>query len=134
MKTNKFKQNPNVSVKNRIGRPNVVVKKGKIGDARQKIMQKKRKNLVDAREIISGTKIVDARNKLTKLREKTTTGSVKVIGSSILQKTDRNGKISLVTNKNRTSASTMNLKIQQQLGLVQPARNPPVRTKKNEKT
>jgi len=133
MKTNKFKQNPHVSVKNRIGRPNVVVKKGKIGDARQKIMQKKRKNLVDAREIISGTKIVDARNKLTKLREKTTTGSVKVIGSSILQKTDRNGKISLVTNKNRTSASTMNLKIQQQLGLVQPARNPPVRTMKKTK-
>src|SRR5699024_8587886 len=47
----------------------------------------------------------------------TPTGTVKVIGHNILQKTDRDGKISLVTNKTKSSTG-MNAAIQKELGLI----------------
>ncbi|XP_076265216.1 uncharacterized protein LOC143199345 [Rhynchophorus ferrugineus] len=106
---------------------------GSVQDARQKILQKKRKTVVDARDVLAKiAKTQDARSKLDKLRNGSvrdriapkaipSNPKVKVIGSNILQKTDRNGKISLVTNKSR-NPSNMNLAIQKQLGLIQASR------------
>ncbi|KAJ8979066.1 hypothetical protein NQ317_005747 [Molorchus minor] len=73
-------------------------------------------------------KTQDARGKIEKIRTgrsslPSTSGSVKVIGSNILRKTDRNGKISLLTNKAKQK-SEMNLAIQKQLGLVPNSRSP----------
>ncbi|KAG5899131.1 hypothetical protein JTB14_021629 [Gonioctena quinquepunctata] len=101
-----------------------------IQDARQKILQKKRKTVVDARDILSRmAKTQDARNKINKIRDvrtgvPSTSANVKVIGTHILRKTDRNGKISLVTNKAKQK-SDMNLAIQKQLGLIPNSRSPP---------
>lgn len=102
---------------------------GKVQDARQKIISKKRKGVKDARDILAKmAKTQDARNKLDKIREGRTAGSarnsnVKVIGNNIVRKTDRNGKISLSTNKPST-ASSFKLAIQRELGLAPPARLP----------
>lgn len=68
----------------------------------------------------------DARDRIQMLREKSRgdsipNGNVRVVGSSILKKTDRNGKISLVTSKVKAS-SNLNIAIQQQLGLISPIR------------
>jgi hypothetical protein len=77
----------------------------------------------DARDVLAKiAKGQDARNKLNKLRQKrggivTANGNIKVIGQNILQKTDRDGKISLVTNKSK-STTGMNAAIQKELGLV----------------
>lgn len=106
----------------------------KVLDARQKLLQKKRPIVTDARDVLTKKgKILDARNKLDKLRSggvKPQNTNVKVIGKSILQKVDRNGKISLVTNKTR-ARSDMNIEIQKQLGLISPSRpqmkRPPIR-------
>lgn len=96
---------------------------GKVQDARQKILQKKRK-VTDAREILTKkTSVLDARSKINRIRGGRPTSptlrntNVKVIGTNILRKTDRNGKISLVTNKSKHKTD-MNLAIQKQLGLV----------------
>lgn len=93
--------------------------------------------MVDARDILAKKgKIQDARSKLDKIRngrgrsitskQIATSPKVKVIGSNILQKTDRNGKISLVTNKSRNNSSThpsnMNVAIRKQLGLIPSSR------------
>ncbi|CAH1170428.1 unnamed protein product [Phaedon cochleariae] len=92
-----------------------------VQDARQKISQKKRKTVLDARDILAKkAKTQDARNKINKIRDVRTgrpnTGSrIKIIGN-IVQKTDPNGKISLVTNK--AKKVDMNLAIRKQLGLV----------------
>lgn len=99
---------------------------GGVVDARQKIIQKKRNNVVDARDILAKmAKTQDARNKINKLRQTRSSDSnminhnMRTIGSSILRKTDRNGKISLVTNKpKQQNTSDMNIAIQQQLGLI----------------
>lgn len=68
----------------------------------------------------------DARSRIQKLREKNRgepmiNGNIRVIGSNILKKTDRNGKISLVTNKVKAT-NDLNIAIQQQLGLISPVR------------
>ncbi|XP_068898010.1 polymerase delta-interacting protein 3-like isoform X2 [Tenebrio molitor] len=97
--------------------------KPQIQDARQKLIQKKRSTVKDARDVLAKiAKGQDARNKLNKLRQKrggivTANGNIKVIGQNILQKTDRDGKISLVTNKSK-STTGMNAAIQKELGLV----------------
>lgn len=99
-------------------------------DARQKIIQKKRRNVVDARDILARmAKKQDARSKIAKLREgktgnKQINANVQAVGSNILRKTDRNGRISLVTNKTKQLPTDINLAIKQQLGLVSPVRNP----------
>lgn len=128
LKTRKFQNGTqNSGIKKRLGA------KATIGvtDARQKILQKKRKNVVDARDILAKmAKTQDARNKINKLRQ-TRSGdgsinsNVQTIGAHILRKTDRNGKISLVTNKSKQNTSNMNIAIQQQLGLI-----PHIRPKK----
>lgn len=98
-------------------------------DARQKIIQKKRKNVVDARDILAKmAKKQDARSKIMKIREQrkgenVVNGNVQAIGSSILRKTDRNGKISLVTNKSKQNPRDLNMAVRQQLGLVPPVRH-----------
>lgn len=90
-----------------------------VTDARQKIIQKKRKTVVDARDILANmAKKQDARSKLVKLRQNKTNGNVQVIGKSILRKTGPDGKISLVTSKAKQSTTDINLAIKQQLGLV----------------
>lgn len=95
----------------------------KILDARQKIILKKRTNVTDARDVLTKiAKTQDARSKLVKLRESKTNGSVRAIGSNILQKTDRNGKISLVTSKHKEPKNDINYTIQQELGLVASSR------------
>lgn len=106
----------------------------KVLDARQKLMQKKRPVVTDARDVLAKKgKILDARNKLDRIRSgaaKPQNSNIKVIGKSILQKVDRNGKISLVTNKTR-GRSDINIEIQKQLGLIAPSRpqmkRPPIR-------
>lgn len=110
---------------------NIKKRLGGITDARQKIIQKKRKNVVDARDILAKmAKTQDARNKINKLRQIRSdggvNGNVQTIGANILRKTDRNGKISLVTNKAKQNQTDMNIAIQQQLGLLPP----PPRVKK----
>lgn len=93
-------------------------------DARQKIIQKKRKTVVDARDVLAKmAKTQDARSKLMELRKSkdirtSPKSNVQVIGNSILRKTDRNGKISLVTSKSKQSTTDINLAIKQQLGLI----------------
>lgn len=131
---NRLKGNP--KFKNRIinqsSRPGKA--KLKMQDARQKIIQKKRTVVTDARDVLAKmAKTHDARSKLDKMRSgrtvlgnkstlvAPTSAKVKVIGSNILQKTDRNGKISLVTNKSRNT-SDINFTIQKQLGLIAPSR------------
>lgn len=97
--------------------------KNRMQDARQKLMQRKRSTVKDAREVLAKmAKTQDARNKLNNLRKKrggiaTTNGNIKVIGSNIVQRTDRNGKISLVTNKSKPTTG-INTTIQKQLGLI----------------
>ncbi|CAG9862311.1 unnamed protein product [Phyllotreta striolata] len=96
---------------------------GKVQDARQKIIQKKRTSVNDARDVLSKmAKTQDARNKINKLRNgrpdgASTNTNVRLVGNNILKKTDRNGKISLVTNKGRKKLD-INYAIQKQLGLV----------------
>jgi len=115
-------RNSNNIVKRRPG--NRVIPKTKVMDARQKILLKKRKTVADARDVLAKiAKTQDARSKLLKIREtrkgeNVVNGSIRAIGSNILQKTDRNGKISLITSKNKQNTSNMNLAIQQQLGLI----------------
>ncbi|CAH0555212.1 unnamed protein product [Brassicogethes aeneus] len=107
-----------------------VVGKPKVQDARQKIVQKKRTTVVDARDVLAKiAKTQDARSKLNKIREvrggKThTNNNVKVIGHNIVQKTDRNGKISLSTNKPKPK-SEINMTIQKQLGIISGNRTSP---------
>lgn len=97
---------------------------GKIIDARQKIILKKRKTVADARDVLAKrAKTRDARDTLVKLREIRQGGglvntNIRAIGSNIYQKTDRNGKISLMTSKNKLSTNNINLAVQQQLGLI----------------
>lgn len=94
-------------------------KKPQIQDARQKLIQKKRNHVKDARDILAKiAKGQDARNRLNKIRQ-STNGNIKVIGSNILQKTDRDGNICLVTNKAKVQSPTgMNITIQKELGLI----------------
>nr|CAH7767718.1 unnamed protein product [Callosobruchus chinensis] len=105
-----------------------VVRK-KVQDARQNIIRKKKK-VVDARDIIS-KKSLDARTKINKIRTGRPEGpTIKVIGSSILQKIDSNGKISLVTNKAKLKndvKNDLNLAIRKELGLIPNARKPPTK-------
>ncbi|KAJ8947727.1 hypothetical protein NQ318_017988 [Aromia moschata] len=95
----------------------------------KKILQKKRTTVVDARDILAKmAKTQDARSKINKIRDgrhgiPSASGSVKVIGNNILRKTDRNGKISLTTNKAKQK-SEMNFAIQKQLGLISSPRAP----------
>lgn len=104
--------------------------KARVQDARQKIIQKKRTTVVDARDVLAKmAKTKDARSKLNKIRENQPGRSranenVKVIGGHIVQKTDRNGKISLTTNKPKPK-SDMNMTIRKQLGLVAQGRVSP---------
>ncbi|KAL3267906.1 hypothetical protein HHI36_007044 [Cryptolaemus montrouzieri] len=122
-KRNKLKNSPK---KKLIGKSKF--RKGKIQDARQKILLKKRKGVTDARDILAKmAKTQDARSKLDKIRETRTggtvrNGNIKVIGSNIVRKTDRNGKITLSTNKTNPS-SNIKLAIQRELGLVSPSRS-----------
>lgn len=124
MKSKKFQNGvQKASIKKRLG---VKPTSGGVADARQKIIQKKRKNVVDARDILAKmAKTQDARNKINKLRQTRSSDggintNVQSIGAHILRKTDKNGKISLVTNKTKQSSSNMNIAIQQQLGLIPP--------------
>ncbi|KAF2900445.1 hypothetical protein ILUMI_05740 [Ignelater luminosus] len=124
---NKFKtrnqQRIPSSIKKRPIKRNVA--KNKVVDARQRIISKKRNTVVDARDILAKmAKTQDARSKILKMREarkgeNVVSSSIRAIGSNILQKTDRNGKISLITSKNKQSTNDINLAIQQQLGLIQ---------------
>lgn len=119
--------NPKVNIKRR-PRNGKAKPKG-VTDARQKIIQKKRKTVRDARDILAKlAKKQDARTKLAKLRELKTGAkggsNIQVIGTSILRKTDRNGKISLVTSKAKQATTDINLAIKQQLGLVPASRSP----------
>lgn len=125
VKFNNKNKNNNIRKRpvNRNGAKNVL-------DARQKIIQKKRKTVIDARDVLAKmAKTQDARSKLVELRSKSkggrtvAKGNVRVIGNSILRKTDRNGKISLVTSKSKQSTTNINLAIKQQLGLISPVRN-----------
>nr|CAI5825858.1 unnamed protein product [Callosobruchus analis] len=97
----------------------------KVQDARQNIIKKKK--VVDARDIIS-KKSLDARTKINNIRTGRPEGpTVKVIGNSILQKIDSNGKISLVTNKAKVKhdmKSNLNLAIRKELGLIPNPRKP----------
>ncbi|CAG9835611.1 unnamed protein product [Diabrotica balteata] len=110
----------------------------RVQDARQKLLGKKRKPVVDARDILkTKSRVQDARTKINRIRDDRSTapsssGSVKVIGNSILKKTDRNGRISLTTNKSK-QRHDMNFAIQKQLGLIPPTRSPIKRatTKRN---
>lgn len=102
------------TLKKTIGKPKTVI------DARQKIIQKKRTHVVDARDVLASmAKGQDARAKLQKLRgiAPKPASNIKQIGKHILQKTDKNGKIMLVTNKNKAAAN-INTKIREQLGLT----------------
>ncbi|XP_063907691.1 polymerase delta-interacting protein 3-like isoform X2 [Zophobas morio] len=123
-----IRNKPNVSTKIKPQNTRIIIKKRvfnkpQVQDARQKLIQKKRNNVKDARDVLAKiAKGQDARNKLNKLRQKrggiaTANGNIKVIGHNILQKTDRNGKISLVTNKSKTTTG-MNVAIQKELGLI----------------
>ncbi|VEN48142.1 unnamed protein product [Callosobruchus maculatus] len=126
-------QNPrNKSPKRRPNSKNGVKKRvvrKKVQDARQNIILKKKK-VVDARDIIS-KKSLDARTKINKIRTGRPEGpTVKVIGSSILQKIDSNGKISLVTNKAKLKndvKNDLNLAIRKELGLIPNPRKPSVK-------
>lgn len=108
-------------------------------DARQKILQKKRKTVTDAREILTKkAEKQDARSRINNIRDRpsglySSRSSVKAIGTNIIRKTDRNGKISLVTNKAKFK-NDINAAIQKQLGLIpatktaanrSPKRSPP---------
>lgn len=101
---------------------------GRVQDARQKIIQKSKKKVVDARDILAKkAQTQDARSRINKLREKATgvptiNGNVKAIGSNIIRKTDRNGKISLVTKDKSKASMEMKVAIQKQLGLIAPPR------------
>ncbi|KAF5292601.1 hypothetical protein FQA39_LY13934 [Lamprigera yunnana] len=93
-------------------------------DARQKLILKKRRTVADARDVLTKkARTRDARDTLLKLRgarqgETLNNSCIRVIGSNIYQKTDRNGKISLMTNKNKLSTNDINVAVQQQLGLI----------------
>ncbi|KAK9889758.1 hypothetical protein WA026_007138 [Henosepilachna vigintioctopunctata] len=102
--------------------------KGKVQDARQTLLLKKRKGVTDARDILAKlAKTHDARSKLDKIRETRKggvprNGNIKIIGTNIVRKTDQNGKISLLTNKAK-AATNIKLAIQRELGLVSPNRS-----------
>ncbi|CAG9771084.1 unnamed protein product [Ceutorhynchus assimilis] len=100
--------------------------KGRVQDARQKITQKKR-NVVDARDVLAKkAKTQDARSKLDKIRHSQSpkpNSNIKMIGNSIVQKVDRDGKISLVTNKSKNTLQ-MDMAIKKQLGLIPQSRPP----------
>lgn len=123
------KTNKNVKSKNGVKKR---VSSGRVQDARQKIIQKKRK-VIDAREILAKkAKIQDARSKINRIRDGRPTSprrnsNIKVIGTNILRKTDPNGKISLITNKS-SHKSDINLAIQKQLGLIPSPRSNTRRT------
>lgn len=95
-------------------------------DARQKLIQQKRRSVTDARDVLAKiAKTQDARSKLNKLRQVrkaggNINGNIKIIGSNILQKTDRDGNICLMTNKNKATKNStgINATIQKELGLV----------------
>lgn len=76
-------------------------------------------------------KTQDARSKINKIRDgrssgPSTSANIRAVGHNILKKTDRNGKISLITNKSRQKLD-INFAIQKQLGLVPSNRSPPKR-------
>ncbi|CAH1963629.1 unnamed protein product [Acanthoscelides obtectus] len=123
LRSQKLQNQRNKNQKSKNGVEKRVVRK-KVQDARQKIILKK-KNVVDARDIIS-KKSVDARAKINKIRTGRPEGpTVKVIGSGILQKIDSNGKISLVTNKAKQKnevKNDINLAIRKELGLIPTSR------------
>lgn len=128
-KPQNLKPNKNIKIKNGIKkhRPS-----SRVQDARQKIIQKKRK-VTDAREILAKkAKVQDARSKINRIRDgrpatPPRNSNIKVIGTNILRKTDRNGKISLITNKS-SHKSDINLAIQKQLGLIPSQRSNTRRT------
>ncbi|GLV41725.1 uncharacterized protein CBL_00338 [Carabus blaptoides fortunei] len=106
------------------------------GDARLKIIQKNRSKFVDARDRLAQmAKKTDARAKILKLRQGRegvstfNTQSVRPVGSSILLKTDRNGKISLSTNKTKkkSAPSDINAAVRKELGLLGNPRNRMIR-------
>ena len=90
-------------------------------DARQRILEKKRKTVKDdARDILlNKTRKFDARNKIENIRNRHGNGSgnVRVIGSNILKKTDRNGRVSLTTANKSKVIRDLNVAIQRQLVL-----------------
>lgn len=105
--------------------------KGRVVDARNKIIQKKRSTVLDARDVLASmAKKQDARSKILKMREHKKgediiNTNVRAIGSSILRKTDRNGKISLVTNKSKAKAKDLNQAVREHIGLSHPIRGSP---------
>lgn len=134
--TRNARRNGNIKRSNKAPIKNGSIKKRfvkkKVGqqqqDARQKILQHKRQTVVDARDIlVKKAKTHDARDRLNKIRQDTNTirtpsGSIKPIGRNILRKTDRNGKVSLMTNKAAApvvkATDNINATIQKQLGLL----------------
>lgn len=103
--------------------------RSKVADARQRLNNKKRVIVTDARDVLAKrAKTKDARDRLLKLREVreggVLNGNIRPIGTNIYQKTDRNGKISLITNKNKQSTTDINLAVQQQLGLIAQRKKP----------
>lgn len=96
----------------------------KVTDARQKLINRKRETVTDARYVLAEkAKTKDARDRLLILRNirqggGELNGNIRPIGTNIYQKTDRNGKISLMTSKNKQSTSDINLAVRQQLGLI----------------
>lgn len=106
-----------INIKKRLGK---MKPKTNITDARQRILEKKRKTVKDARDILlNKTRKFDARNKIEKIRNKNVNGSgnVRVIGSNILKKTDRNGRVSLTTTNKSKVIHDLNVAIQRQLVL-----------------
>lgn len=124
---NKFKNRNQQRIPNGIKKRPIKrnIARNKVVDARQRIISKKRNTVRDARDILAKmAKTQDARSKILKMREarkgeNVVNSSIRAIGTNILQKTDRNGKISLITSKNKQSTNDINLAIQQQLGLIQ---------------
>ncbi|CAH1112803.1 unnamed protein product [Psylliodes chrysocephalus] len=121
------------NTKNGVSRSSITKRPSRrVQDARQKIIQKKRKTVTDARDILSKmAKTQDARSKINKIRDgrssgPSTSANIRAVGHNILKKTDRNGKISLITNKSRQKLD-INFAIQKQLGLVPSNRSPPKR-------
>lgn len=105
----KRNQQKNESSRN-VKRNNAPRKRGgitKISDARLKIIQNKRQKLTDARDKLAEiAKKSDAREKLEKLRQKRLKGRPgSQVNANITRRTNRNGQVTLSTNKNRESWS-----------------------------
>ncbi|XP_047098948.1 LOW QUALITY PROTEIN: uncharacterized protein LOC124714077 [Schistocerca piceifrons] len=103
----KRNQQKNESSRN-VKRNNAPRKRGgitKISDARLKIIQNKRQKLTDARDKLAEiAKKSDAREKLEKLRLKRMKGRPgSQVNANITRRTNRNGQVTLSTNKNRES-------------------------------